>query len=87
MQQEQLQELKDHVAETITLVVNGKIDRLNLKLDNYIDNDMAWKERAEPLIKAYENTGWLWKIVLKVLKFIVLLGAAMGAYIVIKDKI
>jgi len=87
MTPEQIQDLKEHVAETVRTVVNGKIDGLNLKLDNYIDNDMAWKERAEPLVIAYENTTWLSKIVLNIMKFGILLASAITAYLFIKDKI
>ena len=87
MKQEQLQELKDHVAETVRTVVNGKIDILSSKLDDYIVEDTAWKDRAEPLVKAYENSNWLWKIILNIMKFVVLVGATITAWLLIKDKI
>jgi hypothetical protein len=87
MKPEQIEIIKEHLSEVVVKTVNGKIDQLNLKLDNYIDNDMAWKDRAEPLVKAYENSSWLWKIVLNVMKFVVLVGAVIGAWLIIKKEI
>lgn len=47
MKPEQLQELKDAITATIQEKVNGKIDRMNTKLDVYITDDMRWKETVE----------------------------------------
>lgn len=47
MKPEQLQELKDAITITIQEKVNGKIDRMNTKLDVYISDDMRWKDGVD----------------------------------------
>lgn len=78
-------ELKDHLSETVKNVVNGKIDAINLKLTNYIHDDETWKVRAEPVVKAFENTSWLWRAFLGTLKFLGLLSVGIGAWKVLSD--
>lgn len=46
----QLQELKDHVATTIQEKVNGKIDRIDTKIDEYIKGDLKWKETVDTFV-------------------------------------
>ena len=45
--------------------------------------------RAEPVLKAFENTtvvgNFLRKVTIGMLKFLILLGAGVGAWIVIKE--
>lgn len=88
MNPEQLQSFKDeireHLADTVRTVVNGKIDKIDRKLDLYIVDDTAWKVRAEPVVKAFENTSWLWKIFIGALKTIGLLIPVGGALVAIK---
>ncbi len=78
------QEMKDHVGDTIRSVVNGKIDKLTLKVDDYIKEDGEWKVRAEPVVKAFENGSWLWKLFIATLKFFGLVSVGIGGYIAIK---
>lgn len=47
MTKEQLDEIKDAITITIQEKVNGKIDRMNTKLDVYISDDMRWKESVD----------------------------------------
>lgn len=47
--QEQIEDIKEHVAETIRETVNGKIDDISDKLDAHI-------VRVEPVIQKYEET-------------------------------
>lgn len=47
-----IEEVKKTIAESIELNVNGKIRRLDEKLTQYIEDDLAWKEIATPIIKA-----------------------------------
>lgn len=82
MTPEQIDELKEHVAETVKTVVNGKIDRLNLKLDNYIDSDMVWKEEYTPYIKGLANISGSAKIIVWIALGI---SACIGAFIGIKE--
>lgn len=55
------------------------------KLDAYIKDDTEWKIRAEPVIKAYENTNWLGGLLIKFLKFMGLLGSGAAAYLLLKN--
>lgn len=48
-------ELKEHVAETIRVTVNGKIDSLKADFSKYQKEDLKWKERAEPSVVFFEN--------------------------------
>lgn len=56
------------------------INSLRTDLTNYVNLDMAWKVRAEPVVKAFENTSWLWKLFIGTLKVLGLIGSA-GAVI------
>lgn len=80
------------IKEGIEVHVNGKIKNLtkmvgdhNIMVDAYIKEDTAWKERAEPVVKAFENTTWLGALLIKILKILGLLGVALGAYLAIKN--
>ena len=64
MQEHELQiiiaALREGTAETIERVVNGKIKRIDEKLDKYIVQDTEWKLTIQPVIDAYataENAG------------------------------
>lgn len=89
MSPEQLEQLKDdlkeHVAATVRTVVNGKIDNIAKKLDTYITDDDEWKRRAEPVVKAFENTSWLFQLFIGTLKILGLLGGAVVAILAIKN--
>lgn len=84
-------EMKEHVSDTIKAVVNGKIDGLRLDFTKYVVEDKAWKVEEEarnaPVVAAFENTNWLFRIVISLLKFAAVLGAGIGAVIYIKDKL
>lgn len=47
MTPEQHQKLIQEVTDTVRVVVNGKIDRIDKKLDEYIDGDMHWKTTVD----------------------------------------
>ena len=66
MTQNEVQQLRSEVA------------KVNDTLLKYIEADEAWKVRAEPVVKAFENTSWLFRIAIAVLKFVGLL-IPMGA--------
>lgn len=78
-------EMKTHVADTIETVVNGGIRGIKKNLDDYIEEDKKWKERAEPLVVAFESSKWGFKALAVVLKFFGLLVPAYGAYLVFKN--
>lgn len=55
MTEEILQAIREEIAQSIKINVNGKIDRIENKMDNHNlshENDMA---RIMPVIEAYEN--------------------------------
>lgn len=55
MTPKEIEDLKATLTETIKITVNGKIDRLNNKLDLYIQEDNDWKDRAKPVIEMGNN--------------------------------
>ncbi len=79
---EEFEQLKAALVETIKLTVNGKIDRLNAKLDNYIEQDNAWKESAEPVIKMGNDAKGASVVLLWLAGAIIAIG---GAYQILKD--
>lgn len=76
-----------HIEDVIRTTVNGKIDGVSKKLGDYVTADELWKLRAEPVVRAFENTSWLFKVFLWVLKFLGLLGVAAGALVFFKSLI
>ena len=65
----------DLIKETIKTVVNGKIDRLTVKLDDFI-------VRADPAVNFFENVTWSKKIILGAVIFV---GAIASALLAIKQ--
>ncbi len=61
-------------------VLRQEIAELTETLSRYIEADDAWKVRAEPVVKAFENSSWLFKLFITFLKTIGLMGGA-GAII------
>jgi len=62
-----------------------ELQKLNAVLSEYIENDMKWKARAEPMVKSYENTNWLINICVSFLKIVGITGGAFGgAYVISK---
>ncbi len=47
MTKEQHEKLIEEVTHTVRVVVNGKIDSINTKLDVYIKKDLDWKDTVE----------------------------------------
>jgi hypothetical protein len=76
MDSELLKVIQDSIAIGIKENVNGKIDRLNLKLDHYIDQDNAWKKTAQPVIDMGINARGASKVLLYLTGAIVSVGMA-----------
>ena len=72
MTQNEVQQLRNEVA------------KVNDTLLEYIKADEAWKVRAEPVVKAFENTSWLFKVFVAVLKFLGLMLPFAGVAIAMK---
>ena len=60
--------------------LHRQIEKLTTTLTAYIEADEAWKVRAEPVVKAFENSSWLFKLFITFLKTVGLMGGA-GAII------
>ena len=80
-------ENKKIIEDTIRVVVNGKIDRMNSKLEAYILEDTKWKETATPVVKAYEDTDAFRRVGAIILKGLILIGAAISAYLIIRKNL
>lgn len=78
MNDQQLQELREHLQGVVQETVNGKIDRLSHKLDEYIQDDMEWKSEAQPLVDAFKGGSWFMKTIIAALKFLGLLTVGAG---------
>ena len=85
MTPEQFEKLQTLITEQIgvavKITVNGKIDNLNKKVDDYIKSDNEWKERAQPTIELGTNVRGFGKV------FAYLIGtvAAVGGLIALLE--
>ncbi len=57
-------------------ILREEIRELTETLSRYIEADEAWKVRAEPVVKAFENSSWLFKLFVAFLKVVGLIGGA-----------
>lgn len=70
-----------------TQILINQLADLQKDFQQYVKEDIEWKKRAEPVIRAFENTSWLLKITVGVMKFLGLLlpfgavGIAFKKYI------
>ena len=86
MTPEQFEKLQNLISEQVSVAVkttvNGKIDSLNTKLEDYIKSDNEWKERAQPTIELGTNVRGFGKV------FAYLIGtaAAVGGLVVLIEE-
>lgn len=80
MTEEQLQEINKTIVQTIEKTVNGKINRLDIKIDDYIKHDMEWKETVEPIIKAYSTANNVGDFAIWISKIILAVGIIVGVF-------
>lgn len=73
---EEFEQLKSALIETVRLTVNGKIDKLNTKMDLYIQSDNEWKERAEPVIKMGNDAKGASRVFLWIMGAVIAVGGA-----------
>ena len=72
-----IEEMKKVIEQTITTVVNGKINKLDSKVSEYINSDLKWKEeKVEPLIDAHRT-------ILNMATFIKWVAGVVTAFVVI----
>lgn len=67
MTPEELEHVLNIVRSTIKDTVNGKIDRIDLKLENYIKSDNEWKTKADPILEMGRDLRSFGKIVAVIL--------------------
>ena len=78
MTPEEFTKITDIIKVTIKETVNGKIDRLDIKLDTYMKEDNDWKDRANPTIELGNNVRGFGKVM------VYLLGIAGAIFALIK---
>lgn len=78
MDDKQIQDLREHLSTVVQETVNGKIDRLTHKLDEYIKDDEQWKSEAQPLVDAFKGGSWFMRTLVVILKFLGLLTVGVG---------
>lgn len=64
--------------------LRNEIRELTKSFHDYVEKDEAWKVRAEPVVKAFENTSWLWKLFIGLIKTIGLLIPIGGVLFTIR---
>lgn len=78
----QFEQMNRLIEETIRTTVNGKIDRMNQKLEDYIVTDNEWKKVAQKSISLIENVTSFGKVSLYLSGFI---SAVVGSIILINN--
>lgn len=78
MNAEHQAEILNAVRQTIKETVNGKIDRMNDKIDNYIKGDIEWKVEADKKLEVVGSVQGFGKVTLYILGFLSALGAGVG---------
>lgn len=86
MTPEQIAQLEKSVKETIEKTVNGKINRLDQKLDEYIKHDLEWKETVQPVIDAYLVANKVGSFVQWMSKVILAIGVIVGVLFYSQNK-
>lgn len=76
MTEKQFLKIQNTIKDTIKVEVNGKIDRINIKLDDYIKNDELWKEAAKPVIAMGVSMQGFGRVTLYIVGFIAAVGGA-----------
>lgn len=84
MTEDHLKRLERAIAVAVKETVNGKIDALSKKVDDYIETDNAWKAAADPYIKGLANISGTAKLFVWVSLGVT---AVLAAYLKIKDFI
>lgn len=75
-----IHKMETKIEESINKNVNGKINALHAKMDNYIVSSNEWRSKAEPAIKMVENVQGFGKVTLYMVGFI---GSVGGIFIAI----
>lgn len=88
------EEMWQHTEGVIRSTVNGKVDKLTHKLDEYIAEDMRWKDgdkewkaEAQPLVDAFKGGSWFMKTLIAILKFLGLLTVGAGFIKIVSESL
>lgn len=101
MTQEQLDEIKEAVADSVKAVVNGKIDKLQTIMEQHMEDDKIvadrliqhlakeeeWKKKAEPVIEMGTNISGFGKITLYLIGFIMAFVGIISAFYAAMNKL
>lgn len=79
MTPKQFAEMNKVIQDTIQETVNGKIDKINTKLDTYMREDNEWKDSVTPSIEIMKKMQGFASVGGYVLKTIILIGAVATA--------
>ena len=77
-----IHKIEPAVEASISKYVNGKINTLTQKLDDYIAEDLKWKAEYEPYLKGMASINLGGRIIIKA---IITVGTIIGAWAVIKQ--
>jgi hypothetical protein len=77
-----MHKMEKGIEESINRNVNGKIKRIDEKLDAYIMSDNEWKEKYSPMLEAFTSISTSGKLILKLA---VGVGSFLLAITAIKD--
>lgn len=81
MEDKDLQKVIVALQDTIEKTVNGKIKRLDEKLDAYIKLDTDWKLTVQPVIDAYDTANRAGDFIQWISKIILAIGVIIGGII------
>lgn len=73
-----LHSMNEQIDKSIKMYVNGKIDRIDLKIDNYIKEDNLWKQTATPTIELGNNIRGFGKVIAYIL------GIGAGIFAIVR---
>lgn len=76
-----IHKIEPAIENSVNKYVNGKLDKINLKIDDYIVSDLQWKERAEPTLQMGQNVAGFGKVSLYIVGFVASVAGAIIAVI------
>ena len=68
--------IREDIRAVIQEKVNGKIDKIDKKLDDYIKDSNEWRERAQPAIDMGTNLKGFGKVLGVIVGFMAAIGAS-----------
>lgn len=65
--------------------MNKKLEDHIRAFEQYVEEDIQWKEqevaRNQPVVEAFNNTSWLFRLFVATLKVVGLIGTAGGVFV------